>query len=139
MESYLSHQKWENDAITELEITPLVSVALVMVIVFMVTAPLFMQPLMDIKLPTAIAGEDHERENVTISITESGTWVINEQTVRADHVQPLLTEKIKKTRDKYVIVRADKEATHEWLTYAIGISKKCGAKTVSIAVKRKPG
>ncbi|GAI48678.1 unnamed protein product, partial [marine sediment metagenome] len=62
-ESDLSNVEEEN--ITTLEITPLVAIALVLVIIFMVTAPLFLQPAMKIILPKAITGEAEERENVT--------------------------------------------------------------------------
>jgi len=127
----------EEENITTLEITPLVAVALVLVIIFMVTAPLFLQPAMKIILPKAITGEAEERENVTISISQYGKWAVNEEELPFENVHLLLSRKIEKTRDKYVIIRADQQALHKWLLEAISISKECGARTVSIKVERK--
>lgn len=127
----------EEETITTLEITPLVAVALVLVIIFMVTAPLFLQPAMKIILPKAITGEAEERENVTISISQYGKWAVNEEELPFENVHLLLSRKIEETRDKYVIIRADQQALHKWLLEAISISKECGARTVSIKVERK--
>jgi len=127
----------EEETITTLEITPLVAVALVLVIIFMVTAPLFLQPAMKIILPKAITGEAEERENVTISISQYGKWAVNEEELPFENVHLLLSRKIEKTRDKYVIIRADQQALHKWLLEAMSISKECGARTVSIKVERK--
>ncbi len=134
-ESNLSNFEEEN--ITALEITPLVAIALVLVIVFMVTAPLFLQPRMKIILPQAITGEAEERENVTISISQYGKWAVNEEELPLENVHSLLSRKIGETRDKYVIIRADQQALHKWLLEAMSISKECGARTVSIRVERK--
>ena len=57
----MTEEHSEEDAITGVEITPLVGVALVLVMIFMVTAPLFMHPVMDIKLPKAVTGEAEEK------------------------------------------------------------------------------
>lgn len=127
----------EEETITTLEITPLVAVALVLVIIFMVTAPLFLQPAMKIILPKAITGEAEERENVTISISQYGKWAVNEEELPFENVHLLLSRKIEETRDKYVIIRADQQALHKWLLEAMSISKECGARTVSIKVERK--
>jgi len=134
-ESNLSNFKEET--ITALEITPLVAIALVLVIIFMVTAPLFLQPRMKITLPKAITGEAEERENVTISISQYGKWAINEEEIPLENVHQLLRKKIDITRDKYVIIRADQQALHKWLLEAMSISKECGAMAVSIKVERK--
>ena len=126
-----------DESISELEITPLVAVSLVLVIVFMVTAPLFLQPAMKITLPKAYTGEAEERENVTVSISQHGKWAVNEEELPFEDVHVPLRKKIEQTRDKYVVIRADQGALHKWLLQAMSLSKECGAETVSIKVKRK--
>lgn len=127
----------EEESITGVEITPLVAVGLVLVMIFMVTAPLLTQPVVQIVLPKATTGEPDERENVTITISRDGLWAVNENECAFEKVPYLLRQKIEKSRDKYVIIRADQQALHKWLLQAMSISKKCGARTVTIAVKQK--
>lgn len=127
----------EEESFTGIDITPLVGVALVLVIVFMVTAPLFVQPVMQIALPKAITGEAEEKENVTITISKDGLWAINENEISLEEIPFLLSQKIEDSRDKFVIIRADQQALHKWLLKAMSISKECGAQEVSIAVEQK--
>lgn len=127
----------EEESFTGIEITPLVGVALVLVIVFMVTTPLFVQPVMQIALPKAITGEAEEKENTTITISKDGLWAINENEISLEEIPFLLSQKIEDSRDKFVIIRADQQALHKWLLKAMSISKECGAKEVSIAVEQK--
>ncbi|NIW80148.1 MAG: protein TolR, partial [Calditrichae bacterium] len=55
---------------SKIDITPLVGVALILVIVFMVTSPLMMTPVdLDIALPKAKTVEAKSETNVTISIS----------------------------------------------------------------------
>jgi biopolymer transport protein ExbD len=130
-------EDYEDDAITGVEITPLVGVALVLVMIFMVTAPLFMQPVMDIMLPEAITGEAEEKENVTLTISKDGLWAVNENEYPPEEISYYLREKIEKSRDKFVVIRADQQAIHKWLLKAMSIGKECGAKEISIAVEQK--
>lgn len=135
-DSYLAENQDEG-TITELEITPLVAVALVMVIVFMVTAPLFVQPGLEIELPKATTSEDKERENTTITITQDGQWAVNETISPFEELPYLLSVKLEESRDKYVIIRADQETLHKYLIDAMSVSKNSGAKAISIAVEKK--
>lgn len=128
---------FEEETITGVEITPLVAVALVLVIVFMVTAPILRQPTMQVILPRATTGEDEEKENTTITISRDGLWAINENECAFEEVRFFLRQGIGKTRDKFVVIRADQQALHKWLLAAMSISKECGARAVTIAVEQK--
>ncbi|MCB4791443.1 MAG: biopolymer transporter ExbD [Elusimicrobia bacterium] len=125
------------EPVTELIITPLVDISLVLVIIFMITAPTFLQPSLEITLPKATTGEDKERENVTVAITKDGVWAVNEYIIPFDQVRTLLEAKINETKNKYVIVRVDQDALHKYLIDAMSLCKESGAKNISIAVKPK--
>ncbi|MBN1621993.1 MAG: biopolymer transporter ExbD [Endomicrobiales bacterium] len=135
-ESHLQN-RFTDSTITELEITPLVAIALVLVMVFMITAPLFVEPELNVEIPKAYTGEDEERENITISITSDGAWAVNDLILSFNEVSYALQQKLKKSSEKYVIIRADQQALNKWLLDAMQICKQSGAKTVSIAVKQK--
>ena len=57
--------------ITGINITPLVDVCLVLVIIFMVTAPLFTQPTLPVDLPKARTAEGKETDNITVTVTKT--------------------------------------------------------------------
>ena len=71
----------QDGIVTGINVTPLVDVGLVLVIIFMVTAPLFEQPALNVNLPKASTKEGEEKENITVTITPDGKIAINEQEV----------------------------------------------------------
>ncbi|MFH1824195.1 MAG: biopolymer transporter ExbD [Candidatus Firestonebacteria bacterium] len=128
----------EEEIITGINVTPLVDVCLVLVIIFMVTAPLMIQPILKVILPKATTLEGEEKENITITISEKNEWALNEETLPSKEVvaERLLT-KIKGSKDRFVIIRADQNALYGTIEEAMSISKKAGAKKITIATEQK--
>ncbi|OGR82318.1 MAG: hypothetical protein A2902_00970 [Elusimicrobia bacterium RIFCSPLOWO2_01_FULL_64_13] len=125
----------QDDIVTGINVTPLVDVGLVLVIIFMVTAPLFEQPALQVNLPQANTQEGEEQENVTITLTREGQLAINEAEVTLETMESVLRSKLAKTADKHVILRADKESLHGDLLSAMRIAKEVGAKSMAIATE----
>jgi len=131
--------EYMNDAkaITGVNITPLVDVCLVLVIIFMVTAPFFSQPILDVKLPIAHTAEGEKRENITVTITSAGRLSVNDVGTNWKGLPILLEKKIKMNRDKFVIIRVDKAASHGEMLRAMDIAKTSGARKLTIATQQK--
>lgn len=127
----------EKSPITGINVTPLVDVCLVLVIIFMVTAPLFMQPSLTVTLPKARTVEGEERENIAVTITADGRWAVNEQEAAPAQVPALLSERLRRSREKLVILKMDRQARHAWLVEAMGMAKSLGARSVTIATEQK--
>jgi len=127
----------QDDIVTGINVTPLVDVCLVLVIIFMVTAPLFEQPSLQVKLPRTTTEEGEETENTTITITMEGKIAVNEQEVTAAELESVLKQKMNLSYEKHVIVRADKDALHGELLLAMRIAKKVGALSIAIATEPK--
>lgn len=123
--------------ITGINVTPLVDVCLVLVIIFMVTAPLFTQTSLSIALPKAHTAEGEDTENVAITITADGRWAVNEQEVAPGEAGAVLADRLQRSRQKVVILRLDREARHAWLLDAMGLAKSLGAKSVTVATEQK--
>jgi biopolymer transport protein ExbD len=126
-----------DEPITEINVTPLVDVSLVLVIIFMVTAPLFSQPVMDVKLPIAITDEGKESENVTITINPDDKIAVNAKEVTEDELKGELKLKIAESKDKVVIIRADKMTDHGIVIKVLDEAKELGARTLLFATEHK--
>ncbi len=122
--------------ITGINITPLVDVCLVLVIIFMVTAPLMMQPTLPVELPKAKTKEGKETDNVTITITLDGRWALNEATMSRVEVEKALTGKVEDSRDGYVIIRADKTVRYSEALDAMRMARAAGAKHYAVATEQ---
>lgn len=56
----------DTDLVTGINVTPLVDVCLVLVIIFMVTAPLLSEPVFKVSLPQARTQEGEEKEKIVV-------------------------------------------------------------------------
>jgi len=126
-----------DEAITEINVTPLVDVSLVLVIIFMVTAPLFSQPVMKVDVPKAVTNEGKEQENVTITIDPDEKIAVNAKEVTKDEMKGELKLQLAKSSDKVVIIRADKLTNHGIVVEALDIAKELGAKSLVFATEQK--
>ncbi len=126
----------EEEDIYGINVTPLVDVCLVLVIIFMVTAPMMVHPNMELALPKASTKEGEVKENITISISSKGEWAINQDIVGKEGVAAQLLVMIKKNKDKYIVIRADKDAPWGAAEEAMFMAKKVGAK-YALATEQK--
>jgi len=123
--------------ITAINVTPLVDVSLVLVIIFMVTAPLFSQPVMTVELPKALTDEGKESENVTITINPDEKIAVNAKEVTEDELKGELKIKLQESADKVVIIRADKLTNHGIVIKVLDLAKELGAKSLVFATEHK--
>ncbi|KAA3613872.1 MAG: biopolymer transporter ExbD [Calditrichaeota bacterium] len=123
---------------SKIDITPLVGVALILVIVFMVTSPLIMAPMdMDVDLPKAATREAKSETNITISMSQAGIVALNEDKIAKKHVKKALQQQLKKFPKRLVVIRADKNIKHEKILELLTIAKSAGAQNIALATVQR--
>lgn len=120
--------------ITEINITPLTDVMMVLLVIFMVTTPFIMQGQIKINLPSANAPSDEVPEkDIIIGITADGTVYLNGAQVADDAA---LLENIKvmtgKSTTRRVIIEGDKAAAHGTVVRVMGIAREAGAEKLAV-------
>lgn len=92
---------------TEINITPLTDIFLVLLIIMMVIAPTFQSNDSSIKMPEINSGLTVEQKNATISVTKDGKFYVNGTSINEDDLYNQLVA-IKPTLDKKeIVVKAD--------------------------------
>lgn len=125
-------------AIAEINVIPLVDVILVVLIIFMVTAPLVMKPTIDINLPKAATGEESKLPStMTITLSPSGTVLFNGQASSIDDVYQKALQTISTQPDTPAILVADKSVTLDKLTEVVDAVRKAGVKKVAFSIEKK--
>ena len=100
----------KNAMFTEINITPLTDIFLVLLIIMMVVAPTFQSMNNNVTIPEINNGTSVEQQNATVSVTRDGRIFLNEDAVTADNLAVEL-EKLKPSLAKAeVVVRADEKA-----------------------------
>jgi biopolymer transport protein TolR len=114
----------------DINVTPLVDVMLVLLIIFMVTAPM-LQEGVSVELPSA-KGEPIEkaqqRDEVIISVSGAGSIYVNDKAVTEDQLATVVVDATKDKPNRDVFLRADKT-----VPYGVVVRIMASLKTAGIA------
>jgi biopolymer transport protein TolR len=129
----------EEDAITGINVTPLVDITLVLLIIFMVTARFISEPSIGVSLPkssSSPAGEASEK-NVFLTIDQSHQIYLNNSPVAQDKLGESIREMLAKRPDLNLIIRADKNISHGEVISILDEVRSQGVTEFGIAVEGK--
>ena len=97
-----------SELMSEINVTPFVDVMLVLLIIFMVTAPMMIQGL-NVDLPEATAKPlDSEKEHLVITINKDQQIYINDFEVTVEFLREKLLKILQGSADREVYLKADK-------------------------------
>ena len=96
-----------NEALSQINVTPLVDVMLVLLVIFMVTAPILHQGV-DVNLPKVRAGAiNGDQVQLVVSVTRAGEIYLNDTVLSAPDLQSNLQGVLREAPDRNVYIRAD--------------------------------
>ena len=127
----------EENSIAEINMAPIINVALVLVIVLIITAPILNIPSIPVNLPRAVTIEAKE-QNITISYSKDGKVAIDTQVISWKDLVPKLKYRLKENSKALVIIRADKDVPYGEIEKIFDIViKKAGAKRIAVATEQR--
>jgi biopolymer transport protein TolR len=119
-------------SLSEINVTPLVDVMLVLLVIFMVTAPI-LQTGIEVNLPkTRETRTEQPRPNaVVVSIDKGGNIYLSTQSeatqVNVNDLPALLSDKLGQSGERKVYVRADGDTAYRIIAYVLDVAKQAGA------------
>ncbi|MEK6692666.1 MAG: protein TolR [Nitrospirota bacterium] len=113
-------------ALSEINVTPLVDVMLVLLIIFMVTAPLMQQGI-DVNLPKAKGKElAAEEERIMVTITKGNKIYINKNLIELSELGRKLQKIYERRTDKEVFLKADKDIPYGFVVRTMAEIRNAG-------------
>ncbi|MCR4282874.1 MAG: protein TolR [Bauldia sp.] len=123
---------------SEINVTPFVDVMLVLLIVFMVTAPLLSAGV-PVDLPEAAASPlALEKEPITVTIDTEGRIFLKEDEISIDDLIPKLTELTAGQLDERIYVRGDRAASYGTIMHVMGAINGAGFRHIGLVALKEP-
>ncbi|CCH47459.1 Protein tolR [Pseudodesulfovibrio piezophilus C1TLV30] len=122
--------------LNEINVTPFVDVMLVLLIIFMVTAPLMTQGV-EVDLPTTrtVKNLPQDSEHLVLSIKKDGTLFLDEYQVGLEELESHLKRLVSKQK-KQLFLRADKEVAYGTVVQVMGEIKAAGIDRLGIVAEQ---
>jgi biopolymer transport protein TolR len=124
---------------SEINVTPFVDVMLVLLIVFMVTAPLLTAGV-PIDLPqAAVQPLAVEKEPIMVTVDPDGKVFIGEEEVTMDQLVPRITDIATEGFEERIYVRGDKTASYGTIMTVMGAINNAGFKRIGLVALKEQG
>jgi len=121
-----------NELMSEINVTPFVDVMLVLLIIFMVTAPMMIQGL-NVDLPEATAKPlDSEKEHLVITINKDHQVYINDFEVTVEFLRDKLIKVLQGRTDRDVYLKADKGIPYGMVVQVMAEIKGAGVEQLGM-------
>lgn len=127
----------ELNTISEINVTPFVDVVLVLLVIFMVTAPMLVREQMAVNLPKAQTGEKSSSQAITITINKDGAVSIMDKPVAVDQIEGAIKTMVASNPNAQAIISADQDSKHGDVVRVMDIIKKAGLTKFAIQIEHK--
>src|SRR5258706_8004821 len=121
--------------ISQINVTPLVDVMLVLLVIFMVTAPIIQQGV-QVNLPQAQAGAiAGKEEQLVVSVNKNGRIYLNDTAMTVEELGKKLRAIRKLQPDKEVILRADQDVRYGSVMRVVAEIKQAGIQKLGMGTR----
>lgn len=137
----------ERKPMADINVVPFIDVMLVLLVIFMITAPLLTQGVkVDLPKTQAQALPDQKKEPLIVTVDSSGKYYLNIAKKPTQAITPrvlanLVTKELKAQPanvKRQVLVRGDKSANYGNVLEAMALLQKAGAKSVGLITQPAP-
>jgi len=124
-----------------INLTPIIDVALVLVIILLITAPMLALADLDVELPAAVTRDTEDEVKINITLNMDGEMAINEHIIGRERFGGTLKALLSSGDNKNVLVvlRADTDVPYSSIQAILGEARAAGARRLAIATLQRGG
>lgn len=127
------YQDSDEDAITDINVTPFVDVALVLMVIFMVTARLIVARGVEVEKPKSSVGDDL-KGTILVTVDANATlYVMGEKQPDRYAARSAIEKLAKAQKEPRAIVAGDTKVAYGAIFMAIEVTKSAGVETIALA------
>ena len=124
-------------ALAEINVIPLVDVVLVLLLIFMLTAPMMYRGI-DVNLPKTAAKPTAIEERLVLTITKDRLLYLNERALPLATLETRLRELLHDRTDKTIFVKADRDLVYGYVIETMDRIRRAGVERVGMVTEPLP-
>jgi biopolymer transport protein TolR len=125
--------------LSEINVTPFVDVALVLLIIFMVTAPMMQQGI-DVDLPETTTQPLRVREEpLILTVQKNGRYYLARKEIPGAELRAKLEAIFAGQDRKEIFLRADRDTAYKWVVKALAAAREAGATKLGMVTEPESG
>ncbi|HTG01874.1 MAG TPA: biopolymer transporter ExbD [Nitrospirota bacterium] len=134
---FSSNNDTNDEPISSINVTPFVDVVLVLLVIFMVTAPLLMQDSIGIRLPKAMSSDRQLTSKLGVAVTRQGQILLNGVLASPEAITARVRESLANDPETQALISADGDARHADVVRAIDLVKSAGISRFAIQIEKQ--
>jgi biopolymer transport protein ExbD len=127
----------DDNLISQINVTPFVDVVLVLLVIFMVTAPIIAKDMMNVRLPKTESGDGKGISTLGVSVNREGQILLNGVPVTAEALSSEVKKALAENKETQAIIAGDVETQYGNIVRVIDIIKSAGLNKFAIQVERR--
>jgi biopolymer transport protein ExbD len=120
--------------ITDINVTPLVDIMLVLLIIFMLTAHLIARQVIEVQLPKAAQAAAVNPTTLAVTLTREGRMFLNGVPATPESLRAAIQSAVAKDAKTQVIVAGDKNVSHGRVVWVLDLVKSLGVTSFAIQI-----
>ena len=120
--------------ITDINVTPLVDIMLVLLIIFMLTAHLIARQVIEVQLPKAAQAASVSPTTLAVTLTREGRMFLNGTPATPESLRAAIQAAVAKDAKTQVIVAGDKNVSHGRVVWVLDLVKSLGVTSFAVQI-----
>lgn len=128
----------DDEPISAINVTPLVDVMMVLLVIFMITAPALYQSAIKVNLPKAQTGQETDQNSLQFTLTQQGEVIFKSKKISWDELEKDLVKDLEeKGKEIPAVIRADEATPHGVVIKLMDLLRKLGLNRFALSVEKK--
>lgn len=132
----MGSNKNDDGVISDINITPMVDVILVLLVIFMVTANFLKKESININLPKVAKADANIKESTQIALTKDGKFFIEGKSITEEDLVTSMSREAKLRPNMRVTLAADENISYGSVSKLMGVLRRCGVTKIALSVKQ---
>ena len=127
----------EDSTFASINVTPFVDVVLVLLVIFMITAPALVKDILEIKLPKTNSGDGKIMQTLGVAVNRDGNILLNGILTDEEGLKAAAVEALKQNADAQAIISADVDVAYGRVVKVIDTLKSNGLEKFAVQIEKE--